>query len=151
MGSDSAGKPPDPRYKNPKYTPAWAGIWWIIPIVSFYKPYDVMKELWTESHPDTEEEKGQKISTGPMSSLIGPWWIAYTASLVTEILMRFSFNSLDPTLESLMWQSRLNLLREISLLIALPMATLLVRQITSHQTEVANYLAQQETGRPEIG
>ena len=133
--------------KTPKYTPPWACLWWIIPILSLYKPYDVMKELWTDSHPETVETNGEKTSVAPMSQIIGPWWIIFTASLVVGYIAGFSTETDNINTDTLMLQSSITLLQNIAKLIALPMAIYLVKTITAHQEEINESLNQQTANR----
>jgi hypothetical protein len=52
------------------FTPGWSVGWFFIPIANFFKPYQVMKELWNASH--------GKEATDP--SLVGWWWALWLLS-----------------------------------------------------------------------
>lgn len=60
------------------FTPGWAVGWYFIPIACFYKPYQVMKEIWKVSH------KNQAM-TDP---IVGWWW---TLWLISNFLGRLAF------------------------------------------------------------
>ena len=48
--------------KYSKTTTPWIVLGWIIPVISLFKPYSDMKELWTESHPDSKETEPQDVN-----------------------------------------------------------------------------------------
>jgi uncharacterized protein DUF4328 len=58
-----------------RFTPGWAIGWWFIPIASFWKPFETVRELWkaSESRPDWPDI--------PTWSVIGWWWGAFLAWL----------------------------------------------------------------------
>ena len=37
---------------NSEYSPKDAVIWWFIPLLWFWRPYQVMREIWKGSHPE---------------------------------------------------------------------------------------------------
>jgi hypothetical protein len=49
-----------------RFSPGWAVGYWFIPIISLWRPYQVMQEIRSYSTPLYEPDKG--------SSLIGVWW-----------------------------------------------------------------------------
>ena len=50
-----------------RFTPGWAVAWYFVPIAWFWKPYQVMSEIWRASrHPSYW--RGQPVS------LLLPWW-----------------------------------------------------------------------------
>ncbi len=67
------------RSTNLKESPGWAVGWWFIPFANFVKPYLVMKEIWRESQPRTEENIESPVEF-PL------WWAGW---LVGNILSNF--------------------------------------------------------------
>ena len=59
-----------------KYTPAWAVIWWFIPIANLFMPFLTVRELWRASHGGAA---WRAIKTWPV---IGWWWAAWLAGNV---------------------------------------------------------------------
>jgi hypothetical protein len=53
-----------------EFTPGWSVGWFFIPIANFWKPYQVMKEIWKASHGDD----------APKESLVGWWWAMWLIS-----------------------------------------------------------------------
>jgi hypothetical protein len=61
-----------------KFTPGWSVGWYFIPIANLFKPYQVMKEIWSVSH--TGEERDDAI--------VVSWW---TLWVVSNFVGRFAF------------------------------------------------------------
>lgn len=62
--------------KDMRFTPGWAVGWHFVPVMNFFRPYQVMQEIW-------------KVSTDPMtwktqrgSALIKWWWFFFLISTV---------------------------------------------------------------------
>ena len=69
-----------------QFTPGWAWGYWLIPILNFFKPYQIVRELWTTTDPE-----------GRSSRLVGIWWAAW---LFTGFAARASGNlPPEPTLQ----------------------------------------------------
>ena len=112
----------------------WLILNWLIPFISFFRPYLDMKELWTESHPASAEDEPKKAKDSRMSKLIGPWWLTWLAG--QYILSQQSFNGVlnGPTTweEIITWNYTL-IVGNILIIAALPLIILLIKQITANQ------------------
>ena len=49
-------------------SPGWAVGWYFIPIANLFKPFQAMRELWTESHGAQDSYAAEAPST------LGIWW-----------------------------------------------------------------------------
>lgn len=58
------------------YTPAWAVASYFVPIVSFYFPFDSMREIWKASRRPLEWDK---VSPSPIVAI---WWGLYLATVI---------------------------------------------------------------------
>ena len=56
-----------------EYTPGWSVGWYFVPIYSFWKPYQVMREIWHVS----AQPKGWQSERAP--ALVGVWWFLFLA------------------------------------------------------------------------
>ena len=65
---------------EPRFTPAWAVGVFFIPVWNFYKPYQVMRELWQGSNPDSDPVVIASSLRG--TPLLMWWWALYVASFV---------------------------------------------------------------------
>jgi len=63
-------------------TPGWAAGWFFVPIVSYWRPYYAMKEIWQGSDPDSSAP----VVDAPVSALLPLWWWAYLASIFCRML-----------------------------------------------------------------
>jgi hypothetical protein len=70
------------RENNMDCTPGWAIGYWFVPVMSLFKPFTVMKEIWdkTQSFALPEEEKGDIVK----SYLVGFWWTFYLTSIFSS-------------------------------------------------------------------
>ncbi len=53
------------------FTPGWAVGWYFIPIMNLFKPFQAMRELWTESHQVSDGFSAQAPGN------LGAWWGAW--------------------------------------------------------------------------
>lgn len=63
------------------YTPGWCVGWWFVPIMSLYKPFDALREVFKASDPETVGPSATKpwmASTVPTALLV--WWGVYIAN-----------------------------------------------------------------------
>ena len=65
-----------------KVTPGWSVGWHFVPIANFWKPYQVMKEIWNVSH------KG----TPTAHSLVGWWWAVW---IIANYISGLAINSVE--------------------------------------------------------
>lgn len=65
-----------------EFSPGWSVGWFFVPIMSLFRPFQAMRELWNASRGIDADDP----STA--SGLLGPWWGAY---LVGNILDQISF------------------------------------------------------------
>ena len=59
-----------------RFSPGWAVGWWFVPVMSLFRPYQVMKEIWRGSYPDIGIGDQAAWRNVPVSSLLGWWWAA---------------------------------------------------------------------------
>jgi hypothetical protein len=61
-----------------EYTPGWCVGWWFIPVMSLWKPFDAMREIWKASDPDSVgpgATKPWRASAVPAALKL--WWGVY--------------------------------------------------------------------------
>ena len=72
-----------------RFSPGWAVGWWFIPIMWFFRPYQVVAEIWRGSNP--ELTLGREWKRGPVSPLLGWWWALWLVSNVVGLGGGYSF------------------------------------------------------------
>jgi len=71
-----------------RFSPGWAVGWWFIPIMNFFRPYQIMSEIWKASKPDLDPDL-KDVRGSPTSAIVGWWWASYLISnLISEIAGR---------------------------------------------------------------
>jgi hypothetical protein len=74
------------RAENLEYSPGWAVAYWFIPIVWFWRPYQVVSEIWRASDPAILAPEGWQ---GRKAPLVGWWWTFWlTDSLISYFTRR---------------------------------------------------------------
>lgn len=62
-----------------RWSPGWAIAWWFIPIMSLFRPYQLVKEVWQASHPAATPADWRRRA---VPGFFGWWWALF---LVGEI------------------------------------------------------------------
>lgn len=56
-------------------SPGMAVVWWLIPIMNLWKPYEVAQQAWRVSDPEIKLNEGTEWRKVPSSNIINLWWI----------------------------------------------------------------------------
>ena len=77
-------------------TEGWAAGSWFVPIISLYRPYQIMKEMWNKTSRLINEKTNKRIENSTI--MIGIWWTLWIVSnYLGSFLLRSSFK--DDTIE----------------------------------------------------
>ncbi|HET9221289.1 MAG TPA: DUF4328 domain-containing protein [Roseiflexaceae bacterium] len=57
-----------------RFTPGWTVGWFFVPIMNLFRPYQVAKEIWRASDPETASSDGLAWQSFGVPALIGWWW-----------------------------------------------------------------------------
>jgi hypothetical protein len=71
--------------RNLEFSPGWAVGWWFIPFLNFVRPYQVVRELYSESHRAVENTGGEPSE--PTTENVGFWWGTF---LISGFVLRIS-------------------------------------------------------------
>ena len=118
--------------QNQEYSPGWAVGYWFIPIVSFFVPYQVVKEIWKGSLPEPYSQIPTASAELPTSPLLLPWWIAWLAGIWAGNITAFLWFG-TTTVQELIVSDVITLMSNAALLIALVLVLILIWQITRNQ------------------
>ncbi|WP_334060506.1 DUF4328 domain-containing protein [Alteromonas sp. S005] len=125
--------------KDMAFSPGWSIGFYFIPIVSLWKPYQAMKEIWQAS------QNPANWPVEKVSSILGIWWFFWIAnSIVGQAVFRLSRRA-----EEISEIMNVNLVSQTSEVISIPLALvtwLMVKNVSNAQ------LAMQERSneQPEI-
>jgi hypothetical protein len=71
------------------WRPILSVIWWFIPLINLYMPYDVTQQFWKVSNPQTKLVNGTEWKKTPRSDMIIIWWVLIVASIVGVFVFGF--------------------------------------------------------------
>ena len=107
--------------KDMEFTPGWSIGYYFIPILTLWKPFQAMKEIWKASH------KPANWSTENAGSILGLWWFLW---IVTNMLGQAVFRMSTGT-EELQELMNLNIITQVSDALAIPLALVTLSIINS--------------------
>ena len=112
--------------KDMSFSPGWSIGFYFIPIVSLWKPYQAMKEIWQASQNPAD------WSVVKVSSILGIWWFFWIAnSMVGQAVFRMSRRA-----EEIPEIMNVNLVSQASEIISIPLALitwLLIKNVSRAQ------------------
>lgn len=115
------------------FTPGWAVGWWFIPIMNFFKPYQVVRQLWKASDPEVDRANPESWKQAPGTPWMPLWWVMWLIAIVN---LKFTGTAVNP--------GNLELLNKVSIvsrsahLIAAILLIFIVRTITQRHEKNAS-------------
>lgn len=111
-----------------EYTPGWAIGWYFVPVASFFKPFQAMRELWENSMSSAEAARSG------VHSYVGWWWVAWLGrSIIPNISGLMSFSTGGGLLQA---SFILTSLAYVSAIAAALLLMRIIRLVTDAQTSV---------------
>ena len=112
--------------KDMAFSPGWSIGFYFIPIVSLWKPYQAMKEIWQAS------QNPANWPVEKVSSILGIWWFFWIAnSIVGQAVFRLSRRA-----EEISEIMNVNLVSQASEVISIPLALvtwLMIKKVSNAQ------------------
>jgi heme/copper-type cytochrome/quinol oxidase subunit 2 len=68
-------------------TPRMSVIWWFVPILHLWKPYELAQQIWKASNPQIILSSGNEWKKSPSSNIIKIWWILGILSIFIGIFV----------------------------------------------------------------
>ncbi len=113
-------------WEDQRFSPGWAVGWWFIPIMSLFRPYQVVKEIWNGSYPGIS-------SDAPTSPLLGWWWATWLLSgWIGNGAFKIYLPS-DATVSDLITADWFYVVSDAITMVALVLIAILIWQVTSNQ------------------
>lgn len=122
-----------------EYSPGWAVGSYFVPFVNLVVPYKAAREIWEKSDPAvrTEEDFMFSAPSSAPALLLG-WWIAWVASnVLNNLSWRLQSSS---TLGTRDFVRGVDMVSELSNIVAAVLAIMVVRAIDRRQTERARHV-----------
>lgn len=112
---------------NLSHTEGWAAGSWFVPIVSLYRPYQIMKELYHETE-ELLKSKGLSIHFNFHAGLLGWWWALWILNIsIGQFIFRYSMKA-----ESIDELTTSTMASMIGNIIGIPLALITVRVIKDY-------------------
>ena len=122
--------------RKPEYRPAWIFWGWLTPILNFFRPFQIIRDLWRKSDP----EPGSGTLDDPPWFYLW-WWVSYvvTSRVASAILGSIQEPETLGQLRSLIDRY---LIVDLIELPALVLAVMVIRTLTARQVEAGARLGQ---------
>lgn len=114
--------------KDMRFSPGWSVGWYFIPILSLWKPYQVMKEIWkASSTPDN-------WSNAEVNSILPWWWFFWLVnSFLGQAVMRMSLRA-----EEILELKNVNLVYQVSDVVSIGLALVTIALINGiYQAQIS--------------
>ena len=83
---------------NLQFSSGWAVGWWFIPFANLVKPFQVVREVWSESSPEVDAEPSfLSANAHSAPTFMGLWWAFWLASNILSNITGNVFNPDDPS------------------------------------------------------
>jgi hypothetical protein len=133
--------------RNLDFTPGWAVGWWFIPFANLVKPFQAVREVWSESDPEADDSEQVFFSTGPRTAptYMGVWWAMW---LLSNFSANVASRVYDPdTMSNVEIGGVLFVTTAVLSVVAAILAIMLVRDITARQAaRYTNLLERRSAG-----
>jgi hypothetical protein len=127
--------------RRPRYSPARAVIWFLVPVLNLFGGYDVVRELWKESNPDAGisdaflKQHGSTLTQySSKTVLIGFWWGFLIASAIVG-RTSFTLRSAAHGMDDLLTASWVEIISYALFIVATVVAIFIVKEIDARQEE----------------
>ena len=112
-----------------RYGPGWAIGGWLIPIVNFFRPYQVMTDVWRGmARPPVAH---QASTQPPTPALVRWWWGAFLAAGIGSRVMSATLSTLPETLNTARTAFNTEIVVDVANIVAAVLAILVVRAFTA--------------------
>lgn len=106
----------------------WVVGGWIVPVVSLWFPFQVVRDVWKASHPDA----GPAGNSAPIATAVGMWWAMFLVTgVVNGVLFALSFG--DATVDLLAKMATVETVATALTIVEATLLTLLIAQISRWQ------------------
>ncbi|HEX9061166.1 MAG TPA: DUF4328 domain-containing protein [Clostridia bacterium] len=134
--------------KNKIFSSGWSVGWFFIPVMSIYKPCQVMKEIWNESTRVKIKIDNYDYTKKAPSGTVVLWWIVWVIdTYFSSFVLRYSI--MIRTLDSLYNLTIMYVISSTLNIVNFIFTAYLVHKITNYQIEKYKILKAQEQSIPD--
>lgn len=117
-----------------RFSPGWAVGGWFVPILFWFRPYQVMAEIWRGSRPEIDPENPGAWTKFPASRLLGFWWVGWLVSnWIGNLGIRLLWSG--DSAADLITAGQTTIASDIISLAALVLVVILLRRIAANQEQ----------------
>lgn len=116
-----------------RFSPGWAVGYFFIPIVWWFKPYQVTKEIWKASDPTLADAHPLGWMTAPGAAILKFWWAAWLVDTWVGFNCSSMSRNFNPSVYGLLAQTRISQVSNLLSIISLSVTLALMWRITRRQ------------------
>jgi len=121
-----------------EYEEQMAGWYFVIPILSFFRPYQIMVEIWQKTQSYLTAIKANYLENNH-SFVIGLWWALFIIqNFIGHYLIRAAFD--DGTLDDYIMSSQAMIISDVMQIIEGLFVIYIVKSISKMETDVAQHV-----------
>lgn len=124
------------------FSPGWVIGWWFVPIMNFFRPYQVMKELWQSNYHNVYEYSESRNLE--VSGLLGWWWGLFLIGGFFGNIAGGTYLRSDD-IDTLIIGDWFDIGSSVILIVAAVFAIVLIREISDFQESKCQVHRQSET------
>lgn len=114
---------------EPSHAEGWAAGGWFVPILSLFRPFQIMKEIWY----GTQKVYPHRFPVIESSFIVGWWWAFYLImSIGNNVVLRMSFQS--QSLEGLMNIALASIVMELIAIPAIFLTIQVIRRVSEFES-----------------
>ena len=115
-----------------RFTPGWSVGWFFVPVMSLFRPYQVVSEKWKASKPKINTSDNTAWKQSPSSPIVGWWWAFFLISnYVSMIAMRMLLRGEE--LSDLLTATYAYMISDVIAIVWIIITILMVRGISQFQ------------------
>lgn len=135
------------RPTNLQFTPGWVVGWWFVPFANLVKPFQAMREIWSESDPEVDDEPtflSASLHTAP--TYMGFWWAFW---IISNIASNVTGNLFDPeNMDRVQLTGMMFLATGVLSSVAASLAIMVIRDTTNRQEQRFTRIGASATNSP---
>lgn len=119
-------------------TPGWAVGYWFVPIMSLFKPFVVMKEIWDETQayilPEEDKHATKK------SYLVGAWWTFYLINGIGSYAVVFATKGNESTPDGLMIATKAAMFSTVFALTLKIITLIMINKVVIYESKLFDFV-----------
>ncbi|MGZ4074372.1 MAG: DUF4328 domain-containing protein [Bacteroidia bacterium] len=126
-------------------TPGWAVGYWFVPVISLFKPYVIVKEIWDETQayvlPQAEKKN---IAKG---YIIGLWWTLYLLSIFSSYFVVLFFGD-KTSIDGLIAGTIALIVSNIFLIVVKVVTLVMINKISLYEKSLWGFVSNNTNNQP---